>query len=89
MCTLQRLPAEAPPTFVTLNPPQPPAPDKTIRQLQLAHPVFSYSAYDAQQKLHTVQVTHTGCCPCMDFRNGPRREHIEGVQLHFQRLAHR
>ncbi len=57
---LQRLPAEAPPTFVTLNPPQPPAPDKTIRQMQMAHPVFSYSAYDAQQKLHTVQVTRTG-----------------------------
>ena len=25
--------------------------------MQLAHPVFSYAAYDAQQKLHTVQVT--------------------------------
>ena len=57
---LQRLPAEAPPIFVTLNPPRPPAPDKTIRQLQMAHPVSSCAAYDAQQKLHTVQVTHTG-----------------------------
>ena len=53
---LQRLPAGAPPTFVTLNPPKPPGPEKTIRQLQMAHPVFSYAAYDAQQKLHTVQV---------------------------------
>lgn len=28
--------------FVTLNPPHPPAADKTIRRLQLAHPVYRY-----------------------------------------------
>ena len=53
---LQRLPADAPPTFATLNPPRPPAANKTIRRLQLAHPSFSYAAHEAQQKLHTVQV---------------------------------
>lgn len=54
---MQRLPADAPPTFVTLNPPSKPDPEKTIRHLRLAHPVFSYAAYEAQQKLHTVQVS--------------------------------
>lgn len=54
---MQRLPADAPPTFVTLNPPQAPEPGKTIRRLQLAHPVFTYAAYEAQQKLPAVQVT--------------------------------
>ena len=48
---------------MTLNPPKPPAPDKTIRQLQMAHPVSSCAAYDAQQKLHTVQVTPFDCHP--------------------------
>jgi hypothetical protein len=38
--TLQHLPPEAPQMFVTLNPPQPPAPDKTIRRLALEHPVY-------------------------------------------------
>jgi predicted NAD/FAD-binding protein len=37
---LQHLPAEAPQMFVTLNPPHPPAADKVIRRLQLAHPVY-------------------------------------------------
>jgi hypothetical protein len=37
---LQHLPPEAPQMFVTLNPPHPPAADKTIRRLQLAHPVY-------------------------------------------------
>lgn len=54
---MQRLPADAPPTFVTLNPPSKPDPQKTIRHLRLAHPVFSYAAYEAQQKLHTAQVS--------------------------------
>ena len=53
---MQRLPADAPPTFVTLNPPSKPDPEKTIRHLRLAHPMFSYAAYEAQRKLHTVQV---------------------------------
>lgn len=37
---LQHLPPEAPEMFVTLNPPNPPAADKVIRRLQLAHPVY-------------------------------------------------
>lgn len=39
-CFLQHLPPEAPQMFVTLNPPKPPAANKTIRHLQLAHPVY-------------------------------------------------
>jgi predicted NAD/FAD-binding protein len=54
---LQRLPAGAPDTFVTLNPPQPPAADKTVRHLRLAHPVYSFASYEAQRKLPTVQVS--------------------------------
>ncbi len=54
---VQRLPADAPPTFVTLNPPSKPDPQKTIRHLRLAHPVLSYAAYEAQQKLANVQVS--------------------------------
>ena len=53
---LQRLPADALPTFATLNPPRPPAAEKTIRRLQLAHPAFSYAAHETQQRLHSVQV---------------------------------
>lgn len=52
---LQRLPADAPETFVTLNPPRPPAAERTIRHLRLAHPVFSFVAYEAQQKLPSIQ----------------------------------
>lgn len=37
---LQTFPAGAPDMFVTLNPPKPPAADKVIRRLKLAHPVF-------------------------------------------------
>lgn len=43
-CVLQHLPPEAPQMFVTLNPPHPPAADKVIRRLQLAHPVYRYVA---------------------------------------------
>ncbi|KAK9818144.1 hypothetical protein WJX72_007777 [[Myrmecia] bisecta] len=52
---LQRLPAGAPPTFVTLNPARPPAPDKVLRRLALAHPVFSFASYKAQADLAAVQ----------------------------------
>ncbi|BDA46075.1 probable cyclopropane-fatty-acyl-phospholipid synthase at C-terminar half [Coccomyxa sp. Obi] len=52
---LQRLPPDAPDTFVTLNPPRPPAAECTIRHLHLAHPVFSFAAYEAQQKLPSIQ----------------------------------
>jgi predicted NAD/FAD-binding protein len=37
---LQNLPSETPQMFVTLNPPQPPAAEKIIQRLQLAHPVY-------------------------------------------------
>ncbi|EIE24233.1 cyclopropane fatty acid synthase [Coccomyxa subellipsoidea C-169] len=52
---LQRLPPGAPDTFVTLNPPRPPAAERTIRHLHLAHPVFSSASYEAQQRLPSVQ----------------------------------
>jgi predicted NAD/FAD-binding protein len=52
---LQRLPPGAPETFVTLNPPRPPAAERTIRHMQLAHPVFSFAAYEAQQRLPSIQ----------------------------------
>ena len=54
---LQRLPADAQETFVTLNPPRPPAADKTVRHLWLAHPVYSFASYEAQQKLSSVQAS--------------------------------
>ncbi len=53
---LQRLPPGAPDTFVTLNPPEPPAADKTLKKLSLAHPVYSFDSYRAQEQLETVQV---------------------------------
>ncbi|KAK9864126.1 hypothetical protein WJX84_007458 [Apatococcus fuscideae] len=52
---LQRVPADAPETFVTLNPPHPPAQDKTALHAQLAHPVFSFASLRAQEQLHHVQ----------------------------------
>ncbi|KAK9804082.1 hypothetical protein WJX73_004574 [Symbiochloris irregularis] len=52
---LQRLPADAPDTFVTLNPVQPPAEGKVIRRLSLSHPVYSAESYTAQQRLASVQ----------------------------------
>lgn len=39
---LQNLPPHAPDMFVTLNPPKPPAADKVIRKLKLAHPVYRW-----------------------------------------------
>lgn len=53
---LQRLPAHAPDTFVTLNPLHPPAAEKTIRRLQMSHPQFSFESQQAQQRLEAVQV---------------------------------
>jgi predicted NAD/FAD-binding protein len=40
---LQNLPAHAPDMFVTLNPIKPPAADKVIRKLKLAHPVYRWA----------------------------------------------
>ena len=53
---LQDLPAGAPDTFVTLNPPRPPAPDRLIRRLALAHPALSSAAAEAQATLPGIQV---------------------------------
>lgn len=53
---LQNLPPSAPDMFVTLNPPRPPAPGSVLRQLHLAHPVFSPEAVAAQSALPAVQV---------------------------------
>lgn len=55
---LQRFPEEAPNMFVTLNPVRPPAADKVLRRLSLAHPVFSAASVEAQAKLPVIQV----CC---------------------------
>lgn len=60
---LQNLPAECPDTFVTLNPPTPPAEGTVIKRLSLAHPVYSFASVQAQEKLPSVQgvggVRHT------------------------------
>ena len=53
---LQRVPADAPETFVTLNPACPPAQEKTALHAQLAHPVFSFASLHAQEQLPHVQV---------------------------------
>jgi cyclopropane fatty-acyl-phospholipid synthase-like methyltransferase/predicted NAD/FAD-binding protein len=52
---LQDLPPAAPDLFVTLNPPSPPAPDKVLRRLTLAHPVFGEASVAAQAALPGVQ----------------------------------
>ncbi|KAJ9507276.1 hypothetical protein QJQ45_006251 [Haematococcus lacustris] len=58
---LQHLPAEAPDMFVTLNPPHPPAADKVIRRLSLAHPVFRrveterFKSWEAQGRVQGLQ----------------------------------
>lgn len=53
---LQSLPADAPDLFVTLNPPQPPKEGTVARALTLAHPVFSFDSWQAQQRIEGVQV---------------------------------
>lgn len=55
---LQSIPADAPETFVTLNPHQPPAPDKTALHVQMAHPIFSFASLHAQSQLPSIQVCH-------------------------------
>ncbi|KAF5839621.1 cyclopropane fatty acid synthase [Dunaliella salina] len=49
------LPEGAPDIFVTLNPPQPPAADKTFRKLTLSHPMFSSRSQEAQAQLGSLQ----------------------------------
>jgi predicted NAD/FAD-binding protein len=53
---LQNLPPGTPNMFVTLNPLHPPAPDTVLKQLKLAHPVFSPDMVAAQAALPSVQV---------------------------------
>ena len=52
---LQRLPSNAPDTFVTLNPPRPPCATKTLRILDLDHPVFGPDTPRAQALLQESQ----------------------------------
>ncbi len=52
---LQHLPPGSPDLFVTLNPPAPPAADKTCRHLKLAHPVFSFASWQAQSRVSELQ----------------------------------
>jgi uncharacterized protein len=51
---LQPLPFKTP-VIVTLNPQQPPNPNKTIRTIYYTHPIFDQTAIDAQQKLKHAQ----------------------------------
>ena len=53
---LQHLPPDAAQMFATLNPLRPPALHTVLRQLRLAHPVFSFSAVASQHKLPGIQV---------------------------------
>ena len=52
---LQRLPEGAPDIFVTLNPPRPPCARKTLRILDLDHPVFGPDTPRAQNLLQSSQ----------------------------------
>lgn len=46
---------QAEPILVSLNPPQPPKPDATIKTLSYAHPIFDGPAIQAQAMLQAVQ----------------------------------
>jgi predicted NAD/FAD-binding protein len=49
--------------FVTLNPPTPPASDKTIRRIEYAHPLIDQKAYQAQKELISIQgMNHVYFC---------------------------
>ena len=52
---LQNLPAGTPDLFVTLNPPSPPDAAKTVRRVQLAHPLFDGAAVAAQARVGGLQ----------------------------------
>ena len=54
---LQNLPPGTPQLFVTLNPLAPPAEDKVIKRLSLAHPAFSSASYRAQERVPAIQGT--------------------------------
>lgn len=42
---------------MTLNPLAPPAPEKVIKRLSLAHPAFSFDSYRAQERVPQIQGT--------------------------------
>jgi len=49
--------------FVTLNPPKPPATDKTYKIIQYDHPQFTMSALDGWDKIKTIQgINRTWFC---------------------------
>lgn len=51
---LQPLPFTSP-VLVTLNPPVPPAPEKTLKVMHYAHPLLDEPAYEAQHELAAIQ----------------------------------
>ena len=51
---LQPLPFKTP-VFVTLNPPEPIAPECVIRRIDYAHPQLDTAAYTAQQEVNSLQ----------------------------------
>lgn len=57
---LQRLPADAPDLFVTLNPTTPPAEGTVHRKLTLAHPEFSFASWEAQRRIPELQGSRGG-----------------------------
>ncbi|MGH6971559.1 MAG: NAD(P)/FAD-dependent oxidoreductase, partial [Caulobacteraceae bacterium] len=54
MNLLQNLPRETP-LFVTLNPPRPPDPERTLRWERYDHPLFDAAALRAQKRLWSLQ----------------------------------
>lgn len=54
MNALQRLDADRP-LFVTLNPPEPPAPELTFGVFSYDHPQYDAAAIAAQKQVHTIQ----------------------------------
>lgn len=79
---LQTLPEAAPDIFVTLNPITEPQEKKVYRRLTLAHPIFSFASYKAQQRLPEIQV-RLSCFICPGF---PGRKTLHEY-LHSRRLG--
>ena len=66
-------PAGAPDTFVTLNPPTPPAAEHTIKRLTLSHPVFGAGACEAQEALPSIQARSVYyVAPCFRLVSNPQ-----------------
>jgi predicted NAD/FAD-binding protein len=51
---LQPLPIDQP-VMVTLNPPEPPRPELTLKVIDYSHPVFDLKAVAAQRRLGEIQ----------------------------------